>query len=146
MTKNLIVNILAEDQEIVMYRKGLKRITGTVHSAILLSQMLYWHKKSNRKPFYKFRASCQHEKYREGDSWAEELGFSPSSFDNALRRIGTKITKGVSKTQAYEKQDATGIIVYWTDASRLTWYSVNEDLLGNLLSDNYLVNSEDTIT
>ncbi|MCP4140371.1 MAG: hypothetical protein GY755_08800, partial [Chloroflexi bacterium] len=42
--------------------------------------------------------------------------------------------------------DATGIIVYWTDASRLTWYSVNEDLLGNLLSDNYLVNSEDTIT
>lgn len=142
----VVAALLAEDKDLVIYRKSLKKITGSVVSAILLSQMMYWHKKSKGEPFYKFRSPCAHEDYREGDSWTEEIGISSSSFDRALKKIGTKITQGASKIAAYEKDDTTGIVIYWTDASRKTWYTLNMNLLGNLLSDIYLVDTEQVFT
>jgi len=150
-TANSVINLLAEDQSLILYRKSLRQITGSVTSAILLSQMLYWFGKSGNKPFYKFRKPCAHEDYREGDSWTEELEFSEGEFDYALKKIGTKITKGMSKIAAFEKEDATGLIIYWTDASRKTWYMVNANLLSNQVlasrsNADYLDSSENLIT
>lgn len=142
----LFLAVLAEDREVISYRKGLRKITGSVTSAILLQQIIYWASKKEWKPFYKFRGPCSHKLYQQGDSWLEELGFTGPEFDNAIEKIGTKVVKGMSKREAYQKQDKTGLVIYWTDKSRLTWYHLNTDLLGNLGKLNYLVNKESRIT
>ena len=80
-------DILSEDQSLITYRKSLNDITGHPMASIVLSQMLYWWNKKDKKPFYKFSAPCEHKAYKEGDSWQEELDFSRKQFDTALERI-----------------------------------------------------------
>ena len=120
----------AQDQaRSIPYRPQYNFITGKVTASILLQQINYWWHKNERKPFYKFRAPCKHDEYREGDSWTEELGMSKSEFDTALQAIGAKITKGVKKSELLKEN----IVIYWTDSNRLTWYQLNEALFYALL-------------
>lgn len=152
-----ILSVLAEDKRLVTYRPRFVLLTNSVHAAILLSQVLYWWDKSERKPFYKFKQSCNHKAYKPGDSWCEELEWNSTEFDSALRVIGTKVTKGISKkdllatefperlvTESNEEYCArietaiSRIVIYWTDSSRITHYAVNERLLGKLLTAVYL--------
>ena len=130
----------------IAYRPKLNRITGSVLASVLLQQTNYRFVNNGEQPFYKFRAPCQRALYRSGDSWIEELGFSGDEFDAALKRIGTKIVTGVSKAEALKKTDATGLVLYWTDSNRVTWYAVNVELLGNLAFPNYLENGENPST
>jgi len=135
-----IINILAEDGDIILYRKSLRPICSSVTATILLQQIIWYAKQNGFQPFYKFRAPApKHHLYREGDSWTERLGFSGKEFDAALSRIGTKITKGVSKSEVLNGTTPQCLVLYWTDASRVTWYQLNWELLGNLLLGNYLV-------
>ena len=136
-----ILAILAEDSELIPYRKSLRAIAGSVTATILLQQMIFNDRK-HKGQFYKFKSPCDHALYKEGDSWTEELGFSKKEFDSALKRIGTKITKGMSKAEAYKKTDFTGLVIYWTDAGRVTWYHLNRDLLGKLLKGIYLESNQ----
>ena len=115
----------AQDQSrSIPYRPQYNAITGKVTATILLQQISYWWHKSGRKPFYKFRAPNEHQKYRQGDSWTEELGMTVYEFDGALRRIGKKVTKGQSKADLLNSH----LVIYWTDSNRLTWYQLNESL------------------
>lgn len=125
--------MLAGDFRAIPYRPELTEIAGSVTGSILLQQVTYWASKSKWKPFYKFRLSCDHPDYHPGDSWTEELGFSPREFDSALRKIGTKVTKGESKKKAMENS----LVVYWTDSSRRTSYLLNWRLLEERLLEVY---------
>lgn len=139
----VFLGLLAEDREVISYRKRLNDITGSVTATILLQQIIYWSRTKDWQPFFKFRTECKkHSSYRSGDSWTEELGFSGAEFDTAISKIGTKITKGTNKAEAYNKEDATGLVIYWTDANRVTWYHLNTKLLGNLIKSNYLVKEQ----
>ena len=80
-------SMLANDQNIIPYRKELNAITGGVTATILLQQVSYWWKKSGSQPFYKFIQPCKHEKYHDGDSWTEELGFSRKEFLTAIKKL-----------------------------------------------------------
>ncbi len=142
----LISRLMAEDKEMIAYRLKLNRITGSVLASVLLQQANHRFVNNDEQPFYKFRAPCKHALYREGDSWIEELGFSGDEFDSALKRIGTKIVAGTSKAEAMQKTDPTGLVLYWTDSNRVTWYSVNVELLGNLAFPNYLENGKSRST
>lgn len=152
-----ILNTVAEDRQLVTYRPRIVALTDSVLASVLLSQMLYWWMKGGRKPFYKFRQHCKHKDYKPGDSWCEELEWNTTEFDNALRVIGTKIVKGMSKKDMLETDMPTRaegegdedyckrletavsrIVIYWTDSNRVTHYQVNENLLGKLLSAIYL--------
>jgi len=132
-----IVNALADDKNIIPYRRTLNHITGCVTATILLQQMLFRAKSKGFQPFFKFRSPCEHELYKEGDSWTEELGFSLAEFDSALRRISTKLTKGTSRKQALDGKDARNLVIYWTDSSRVTWYVLNVKLLSELVNSIY---------
>lgn len=145
-TQALILGLLAEDKEVITYRKNLNKITGSVTATILLQQIIYWAKKSQGEPFYKFRAECHHERYKPGDSWTEELGFSLAEFDTALSKIGTKITKGISKFDALKGETPQHLVIYWTDSSRVTWYMLNIDLLGKFTMSIYLENADSQFT
>lgn len=141
----MILDLLAEDNELIPYRKSLRRIAGSVTATILLQQMIFYDRKMGGA-FYKFKSPCEHELYKQGDSWTEKLGFSKKEFDTALKRIGTKITRGASKKEARNKTDSTGLVIYWTDANRVTWYHLNRDLLGKLLKGIYLVEEQRELT
>lgn len=116
-----IIALLAEDGDLICYRRSLVPVAGSITAAILLSRILFWWRKQNRKPFYKFKAppAKLHEKYKEEDSWTEELAFSIYEFDGALKKIGRKIGKG-------GKLDVEAIVWFWTDAHNVTWWRVNE--------------------
>ena len=95
-----LLEMLKEDRQKITYRPTFARLTDNALTAILLQQIFYWWTISDGKAFFKFRAPCKHEQYKEGDSWCEELEWTPKEFDGALKVIGTKITKGVSKQSA----------------------------------------------
>lgn len=113
--------ILAADKNIIPYRKELNAITGGVTSSILLHQISYWWVKSGSQPFYKFIKPCKHEKYHDGDSWIEELGFSRKEFLTAIKKL-----------------EDSGLVKKRTNANRLTYYSLDETKLNQMLEGIYL--------
>jgi hypothetical protein len=122
-----------DEDRFIQYRRQYTYITCRVTAAILLQQIRRWWFNHDRQPFYKFREPCEHDWYREGDSWTEELAFSPAEFDTALKTIGTKITKGVSKANVLRAYKLESLVLYWTDSNRVTWYQLNEPLFFALI-------------
>ena len=113
------LSVIAQDFNLIPYRKELNEITGGVTATILLQQIIYWHGKAGGD-FYKFIAPCNHEKYREGDSWTEELGFTRKEF-----------------LTAYAKLEKLGIVSKKIDQTRMTTYSMNAELVSELLANLY---------
>lgn len=111
-----LTDILSLDNEIIPYRKELNAIAGGVMASILLSQMLYWVKKSGNG-FYKFKTPSKNKLYKEGDSWCEELGFSVKELDGALKKLKDK-----------------GFIDWQTDYTRVTSWIVNLEVLEEKIS------------
>lgn len=111
------VDLISEDTGLIIYRPSLREITGSVTSAILLAQMIYYANCSDDDCFYKFKMPCEHRLYTQGDSWCEILGFSRTEFDNALKLLKDK-----------------GLVATKITAERLTFYSVNFDKIESELS------------
>lgn len=116
-----MIQILAKDNDVILYRKELNAITGGITSTILLQQMIFRFVNNDNKAFYKFKEPCSHEKYKDGDSWCEELGFSKKEFDTAFKRL----------------EDAM-LVSKKTKMDRTTFYSVNIDFLEEKLEGIYL--------
>lgn len=140
---NPIMGVLREDREIIPYRKSLRAIGGSVTATILLQQLMFRDDGRGEK-FYKFTEPCKHPKYRPGDSWTEELGFSVNEFNTALGKIGFKLGKKAKEQygDCYEEEKAKAIVWYYTDNERVTWYTVNNELLSNLINRVYQINTE----
>jgi hypothetical protein len=125
-----VLKLLREDLETIPYRKSLNQITGSVTATILLQQAIYRGIDKNTgeaKEFYKFKEPCDHKLYKEGDSWCEELGFTREEFDTALKKIGFK--RGNAPKGQIPQSEEEAFIIYFTDSSRVTKYSVNPTLL-----------------
>ena len=160
MTESVGYARRAINEKTIPYRPHLAGLTGKVTSAILLQQIVFNWGIVKHRAFYKFRAACGHSMYREGDSWTEELGFTGSEFDTALKSIGTKITKGTSREEALSGTGVKNLVIYWTDSNRVTWYELNQALFDRMTDPlyedgpqeansgklNYLVNKESKIT
>jgi len=139
-----VLSILAEDRRVILYRPELGRLTGSVTSAILLSQIIYWAVRKNGR-FYKFKEPPKRKQgegdedyqvrvrpYRIGDSWTEELGFTRKVFDQALKQIATKHRSVPPKDPSEAEQGMEALrhelqasITYHTDLNRVTWYYVD---------------------
>jgi len=139
--KEIIFNLLKWEKNSIPYRPEVAREIWVV-PAIILQQMIYrwsWDK------FYKFTEPSKSEKYREWDSWTEELWLTKFEFTNNLKKIWFKLWKTKNDIK---KEDA--LIIYYTDSNRLTWYTLNLDnicdLLNKCYNSNYLVNKESEYT
>lgn len=84
---NRVLGITAKS---IPYIKELRPIAGSVTSAILWQQLEYWFMIKDYQSFYKFSQPCEHDLYRQGDSWTEELGFSVDEFRSAFDKIGIR--------------------------------------------------------
>ena len=116
-----LLSLLAQDKSIITYRKELNEITGGVMATILLQQLIYWSDKNDNKPFYKFVEPCKNEKYNDGDSWTEELGFSKFEFNSA-----------------YKKLEKLNIVSKKINMMRITYYTLNVDVLSKLINSIYV--------
>lgn len=128
--KQILFNVLQGEKNSIPYRPEIAKKIWVV-SAIILQQMIYRRK---WKKFYKFTEPAQHELYKEGDSWTEELWMNVKQFTNSLKKIAYKLWK--TKNQI-KKEDA--LIIYFTDSNRLTWYELNLDNIYKLLNSCYNV-------
>ncbi len=139
--KEIIFNILKWEKNSIPYRPEVAKEIWVI-PAIILQQMIYrW----NWEKFYKFIEPSKNEKYREWDSWTEELWLTKFEFTNNLKKIAFKLGKNKNEIK---KEDA--LIIYYTDSNRLTWYDINLDNISKLLnkcySANYLVSKETWFT
>jgi hypothetical protein len=152
--------VLAGEKRCIAYRPEFAKSLGSITAAILLQQVIYrWSKvlrDYGRHEFFKFSAPCAHPLYKSDDSWQEELGFSRSELETALKRIGTKIVKGMNKADVLavtEPEFTDGVmtntknlVVYWTDSERVTYYRLNVALLGNAIKLIYPLMQESRIS
>ena len=72
----------------ICYYPELVTITESITAALMMSQLEFWFKVREGKSFYKFLEPCEHEFYKVGDSWQEELGMSSSEIRSAFKKIG----------------------------------------------------------
>lgn len=127
-----LLNLLF-NQTAIPYNPKLNDLTDNTLGSILFQQILYWYGKS-RQPFYKFMAPCEHRLYQEGDSWLEELRWKRSEFETARDSIATKIIS--TQIDDFCSLKVGGVIrpfqqgiLYWTTGDRVTYYTLNEELL-----------------
>jgi len=133
-----LLNVLAEDRKLISYRPSLRTLCGSVNAVILFQQILYWHDKMNGK-FFKFLSPCSHDWYKDGDSFEEEIGMSAKEIKTALDSIAFKCG-GKNKAlhgDKYETVRDNAMILYYTDAYRVTWYTVNEHIVTDRLAFTY---------
>lgn len=121
-----MVQLLEDDKNLIIYRKNINKITHKVTATILLQQLIYWHTKM-KGPFYKFIEPCNHELYKKGDSWIEELGFSKKEFGTAFHILRN-----------------LGIVSKRTNINRVTYYELNIDILCKLLKRVYASSENDS--
>lgn len=138
----------------IPYRPVLRELTGDVKAAILLQQVIFNFIRKDREPFYKFQVPSQegHPLYRDGDSWVEELGFSPDEFKEALKKIAVFVRRdkadavlsdttpvfGASSDKRCKSRhvllNAQHLVVYWKLADNTRRYCLNEQLLINAIN------------
>ena len=124
-----LVKALAIGLKAKLYFKEFNKITGSVHCSLFLGQLIYWADKNDYKPFYKFRQPCQHELYKEGDSWAEELDFEIRMIDKCIKTL-----------------KELGILETKTTIQRVTFYELKIEKLNDILSQNAIYeNSQNAI-
>ena len=116
-----VLNILAADKSMIAYRPALNKITGSVLATILLQQIIFRWTHNKESEFYKFKAPCNSKLYKEGDSWAEELGFTIYEFDGAIKILKEK-----------------SLVSTRIDIQRLTWYSINIEKITDLINATYM--------
>ena len=85
-----ILEIIANDNKTIPYRKELNQITGGVIQSIILSQVMYWYYQSGSKKYYKFIEPCEHNLYKKGNSWTEELGIKKDQFRDNIKKLKEK--------------------------------------------------------
>ncbi len=143
-----INRLYTNDKEVRLYRPILKKLVKTTNGAIFLSQAIYWSGKNNHEWFYKFNGKCEHQSYKSGDSWEEELGFSIKEFKtvkkNIVFTVGNKVKEEYKnkfgddwEVELSKKIDNSYIISYQTP-NRLTYYKVNIKKINDELEKIYL--------
>lgn len=126
------IRILGLTRNIIPYVRDLQPIAQTVAGCVLMQQLDYWFE---RKPdgFYKFLEPPEknHDFYRPGDSWCEELGISKDEFRTAFDRFGIRYKSKSEHDEAFatDRFQKKYYCSYLDRRSNLTWYFRNHELL-----------------
>ncbi len=135
--KIALIDSFASRRSNLIYDKKLRKYCKTINATILFSQLIYWFSKQQYRMFYKFTSPCSNGRYKEGDSWIEELGFTGREFDEAFNLIGFKIS---SKDQLFESKDEISnhcFYSYHDRKSKQTWYNINLDKVTEVMVNCY---------
>ena len=135
--QDIVSNILDEDNFVISYRPSWREITGSVNATILLQQIRHRWRRNDSQPFYKFREppKTPNQFYRAGDSWTEELGFTPAELKGALKKISKPLKKG--ELENFTEALADHFVGTFRDQQHRTWYYFNEGYFNQKLIELY---------
>ena len=124
------------------YCPELNRLTGSVNATLLMLQLEYWFEKCKRshskfahskeEKFYKFLEPCEHEYYRQGDSWTEELGFTKFEFRSAFAKIGKTYKSKSAFKASKDLFEGQYYASYYDRTKGLTYYIRNNEVLSKV--------------
>jgi hypothetical protein len=127
----------------IPYIPELRSLCSSVTGCLQLVQMEYWFSK-NPHGFYKFLSPCDHEKYRDGDSWTEELGFSEHEFRAAFEVNGVSYTRKDFVASLQEGSDPFQAKLYcrvYDSKTGLTYYFRNHTVMDTVLNNMFTSSS-----
>ncbi|MBC7807091.1 MAG: hypothetical protein H7145_13190 [Akkermansiaceae bacterium] len=114
----------------VPYIKELRPIAGSIAACIVMQQLDFWFAR-HADGFYKFlEAAENHEAYRVGDSWCEELGVTADEFRTAFDKLAVRYT---SRTAFEAARNAGDVFAgryycsYFDKRRGLTYYLRNHE-------------------
>lgn len=117
--------ILHLTRNIIPYIRELQPLAGSTSGCILMQQLDFWfHRHPNG--FWKFLEPSAHQKYKQGDSWTEELGISCAEFRTAFDRIGTRHKSKSEFDLATDKFAGKFYCSYLDRRENLTFYFRND--------------------
>lgn len=116
------------------YCPSLNQLTGSINATIVLLQLEYWFSKTQGKPFYKFLDVCNHDLYKAGDSWVEELGFSKAEFRSAFLKIGKVYKSKKAFDTSTDLFEGKYFASYYDRKRGLTYYIRNAAMLDALFT------------
>jgi hypothetical protein len=137
---------LAITRQCIPYYKELRQVAGSVTASILMQQLDYWFSKQDGEPFYKFKAPCENDYYKSGDSFTEELGFSIEEFTNAFAKIGFSYKSKTEFENTVDKFQGMFYCSYFDRKEGLTFYFRNHKLLDIKLNELFTVKRESPFT
>lgn len=109
----------------ICYYPELVTITESITAALMMSQLEFWFKVREGKSFYKFLEPCEHERYKEGDSWQEELGMSSSEIRSAFKKIGMPYKSKKAFNEAEDIFKGKYYASYYDRIRKITYYFRN---------------------
>lgn len=116
----------------VPYIKELRSIAGSIAACIVMQQLDFWFAR-HAGGFYKFlEAAENHEAYRVGDSWCEELGVTADEFRTAFDKLAVRYT---SRTAFEAARDAGDVFAgryycsFFDKRRGLTYYLRNHEVV-----------------
>jgi len=134
-TAFIIAQIVGGMGQKIPFDRNVAKLTGSICSAVLLQQMLFWWQSKGCKPFYKFNTPCEHSWYKFDDSWTEELGIGLSALRNARDKIA-KRAKNQQELEKFMQEDGVDYcFIYIKNRDNVTWYHVNLKAVGKLIKD-----------
>ena len=129
-------NWVALTARFIPYNPILRKLTGSVTSAILMQQLEYWFSVMGG-PFYKYMTMPEGE-YTRGNrnsNWADELEFSEDEFRTAFDKIGIRYRSKKAFNEAPDKFQGKMYLSYYEKTSHLTYYRRNQPLIeSNLMT------------
>jgi hypothetical protein len=117
------------------YYPELNGITGSINATLILLQLEYWSERCKGNQFYKFLDVCEHEKYRQGDSWVEELGFTKHEFRTAFAKIGKVYKSKKAFKESKYLFEGKYYASYYDRVKGLTFYIRNDEAVNKLLQN-----------
>jgi hypothetical protein len=117
------------------YYPELNGITGSINATLVLLQLEYWSEKCKGNQFYKFLDVCEHEKYRQGDSWVEELGFTKHEFRTAFAKIGKVYKSKKAFKESKDLFEGKYYASYYDRVKGLTFYIRNDEAVNKLFQN-----------
>lgn len=127
--------ILSITRNTIPYVKEVMPLAQSVTGCILMQQLDYWFERYPNG-FYKFQdAAPDHPAYKTGESWAEELGFSPAEFRTAFDKIGVRHKSKKDFVASAEPFEGKFYCCYYDRLARLTYYHRNHQMLDARLDE-----------
>lgn len=109
----------------ICYYPELVTVTESITAALMMSQLEFWFKAREGRSFYKFLEPCEHERYKEGDSWQEELGMSSSEIRSAFKKIGMPHKSKKAFNEAEDIFQGKYYASYYDRIRKVTYYFRN---------------------
>lgn len=104
-----LLDLIAEDRVVIIYRPRLNRLTGDANSTIFLCQIIYWRQRMGRAFYKSMTKDGATEKEK---SFASELGFSKKEVERAAKNLAHR-----------------GLIRYWYQRlEHKMWWNLAENL------------------